>query len=145
MRAIGLMAACTDYVTFADDDVWWEPDHLETLVGCLAGGLAWGSALRTIWTPDGRRLGVDRFESVGDDAGRTVPYEMCDNNVMICRRELGVQAAALYRETTEYNDDRLMYRFLKECAGPRGRSLKATVNHICPDFLVQFFEENCTT
>jgi len=144
LRAMGLMAARTDYVTFADDDVWWEPDHLQALAGCVAGGLGWGSVLRRMWSPDGRYLGVDRFESVGDGPGRLVPYEMCDNNVMVFRRELGVRAALLYRETTEYNDDRLMYGFLKENAGPRGGCDRATINHVCPDFLIEFFTEFCT-
>ena len=144
LRALGLMAARTDLVTFADDDVWWEPDHAASLVACLSGGLRWGSTLRKIWTPDGRCLGVDRFESVGDDPGRLVPYEMCDNNVMVFERELGVHAAAGYRMTTEYNDDRLMYEFLKTRAGPRGRTQHPTINHICPDFLIDFFTEFCT-
>jgi glycosyltransferase involved in cell wall biosynthesis len=144
LRAIGLMAARTDLVTFADDDVWWEPDHAASLVECLAGGHRWGSSLRKIWTPDLQYLGVDRFESVGDDPSRVVPYEMCDNNVMVFERELGVHAAFRYRMTTEYNDDRLMYEFLKANAGPRGRTLRPTVNHICPDFLIEFFTDFCT-
>jgi len=55
-----------------------------------------------------------------------------------------VRAALLYRETTEYNDDRLMYGFLKENAGPRGGCDRATINHVCPDFLIEFFTEFCT-
>lgn len=143
LRAIGLIAARTDLVTFADDDVWWEPDHVETLTACLAGGLYWGSSLRKIWAPDGRYLGIDRFESIGDDPGRETPYEMCDNNVMIFRRELGIQAAGLYRTTTAYNDDRLMYEFLKGHGGPRGRTGLATINQISPDFLVGQFTSFC--
>ena len=42
----------------------------------------------------------------------------------------------------EYNDDRLMYSFLKQHAGPLGRTEQATINHTCPDRLIQFFREN---
>lgn len=143
LRAIGLIAASTPWVTFADDDVRWEPDHIESLVDAVKGK-NWGSTLRRIWSPTGELLGFDRFESVGDDPSRRVSYEMCDNNCMIFRRELGVHAAALYRETQNYNDDRLMYQFLKQYAGPRGKTGKATINQICPARLVDFFKKNCS-
>ena len=35
LRAIGLMAANTPYVTFADDDVWYEKDHLKSLLAAV--------------------------------------------------------------------------------------------------------------
>lgn len=143
LRSLGLMAAKTPWVTFADDDVWWDENHVAAMQHSLTN-VSWASTLRRIWSPSGDELGVDKFESVGDDPTRRVPYEMCDGNVMICRRELGVQAAMLYRETVEYNDDRLMYAFLKSQAGPRGRTGSATINHICPDRLVEFFRNNCT-
>jgi hypothetical protein len=63
---------------------------------------------------------------------------------MIFRRELGTHAAVLYRETREYNDDRLMYQFLKHNAGPRGRTGKPTVNQTCPAKLISFFTQNCS-
>jgi len=143
LRAVGLMAASTPWVLFADDDVRWEDDHLERLVAAAAGR-GWAATLRRIWSPAGESLGVDRFESVGDDAGRRVPYEMFDGNCMMFKRELGVAAAALYRETREYNDDRLMYSFLRSNAGPPGRTGRVTINHICPPRLVDFFRQNCS-
>jgi hypothetical protein len=143
LRAIGLMIANTPWVTFADDDVRWDEFHLKTMLEALRGA-GWASTLRTVWSPSGERLGVDRFESVGDDAGRRVPYEFCDNNCMIFRRELGAEAAVLYRETRNYNDDRLMYVFLKTKAGPRARTNTPTIHHICPPHLVEFFRGNCS-
>lgn len=143
LRAVGLMAAAADWVTFADDDVRWEPDHLTALFAA-AKEKNWASTLRTVWSPLGERLGVDRFQSVGDDPGRRVPDEMCDNNCMIFRRDLGSAAAVLYRETKDYNDDVLMYRFLKANAGPRGRTGMPTVHHTCPEWLVEFFRQNCS-
>jgi hypothetical protein len=143
LRAIGLMAATTPWVTFADDDVWWEPHHLKTLRAGLSE-LDWCTTLRTIWSPDGTRIGVDRFESVGDDETRRVPYEMVDNNCMLFRREHGTAAAVLYRETRLYNDDRLMYAFLKRNAGKRGRTGTPTINHICPERLIDFCRKNCS-
>jgi len=143
LRAVGLMAAATPWVTFADDDVVWESDHLESILHA-AENLNWASTLRWIVSPTGQLLGVDRFESVGDDSARRVPYEMCDNNCMIFTRELGTYAATLYRETRDYNDDRLMYQFLKRNAGPRGHTGKPTIKQICPEKLVDFFATNCS-
>jgi hypothetical protein len=40
---------------------------------------------------------------------------------MVFRRELGTAAAVLFRETRGYNDDRLMYRFLKPPAAGAAR------------------------
>ncbi len=142
LRAVGLVAAQSPWVTFADDDVRWDPDHAEAL---LAAGERhnWVSTLRRIWSPKQEYLGIDRFESVGDDPSRRVPYEMCDNNVMAFRRELGSAGAPMYRETTAYNDDRLMYAFLKQHGGPRGRTGRPTIDHTCPERLVAFFRHHC--
>ena len=142
LRAVGLMTAMTPWVTFADDDVHWNDDHLAALAAA-AEGVRWASTLRTIWTGAGERLGVDRFESVGDDPGRRVPYEMCDNNTLVFRRELGTTGAVLFRETRDYNDDRLMYRYLKSSGGRRGSTGRPTIHQTCPDKLVDFFRSNC--
>jgi hypothetical protein len=69
---------------------------------------------------------------------------MVDNNGMIFHRRLGSSGAVLYRETSEYNDDRLFYAFLKQHGGQPGKSEMATVNQICPSRLEQMFRENCT-
>lgn len=143
LRSVGLMAVQTPWVTFADDDVWWEPNHVEELLKSVSNGEHWGRTYRTIWSPTHERLGIDKFESVGDDESRKVPYEMCDNNCMMFKREYGVYAAHLYRETKDYNDDRLMYQFLRNNAGNCGKTNKATINHICPEKLITFFSENC--
>jgi hypothetical protein len=141
--AVGLMTAITPWVTFADDDVRWDDDHIAVLADAVQG-VRWASTLRTIWTQAGERLGVDRFESVGDDPGRRVPYEMCDNNCLAFRRELGTAGAVLFRETRDYNEDRLMYRFLKTSGGRRGATGKPTIHHTCPDRLVAFFRKECS-
>ncbi|MBS0450771.1 MAG: glycosyltransferase family 2 protein [Proteobacteria bacterium] len=143
LRAVGLMAASTPWVTFADDDVVWAPGHAASLLSA-AHGLNWASCLRRIVAPGGDEIGVDRFESVGDDPTRRVAYEMCDGNTMLFRRELGVAAAPLYRETMHYDDDRRLYAFLKANGGPRGRSGQASIRQVCPARLESFFRANCT-
>jgi hypothetical protein len=143
LRAAGLMLARTPWVTFADDDVWWDKNHLD-MIELLMNSCNWLSVLRRIYKPPNCELiGIDRFESVGDDVCRKVPYEMCDGNTMAFKREFGVGAAYLFRETVAYNDDRLLYGFLKQYAGPRGKTNQASINQICPDKLINFFVNYC--
>jgi hypothetical protein len=145
LRAVGLMAANTEYVTFADDDILWEKNHAQSLIDSL-NGQEWGFCKRAIWTiTDGGEyecLGVDNFESVGEEA--KTPYKMVDNNCMVFKKKYGISAACLYRNTADYNDDRQMYSFLKKYAGEPSKSGLASVNQICPDRLVDFFRKNCT-
>jgi hypothetical protein len=140
LRSVGLMAASTEYVTFADDDVWFDENHLSSLVEAI-DGKNWAFSLRKIYSPAGQYIGVDRFESIGDQS--KLPYQLVDNNTNMFRRRYGAAAAHLYRETREYNDDRLMYAFLMKYAGRPGRTGLATVNQACPGRLEQFFRMNC--
>jgi len=143
LRSIGLMAANTEFVTFADSDVWYENNHLETLLNTI-GDKNWAYCRRKVWASETDYIGVDNFESVGDSSERKVPYEMVDNNCMIFRRRYGTSGAVLYRETTSYNDDRLFYAFLKKHAGIPSKTDLATVNQICPARLENFFRMGCT-
>ena len=143
LRAVGLMLAKNPYVSFMDDDVWFEDGHLEKMLS-LVREYQWAYCRRKIWAPNGDPLGVDNFESVGDSSDKKVPYEMVDNNCMIFARRFGTSAAVLYREAVDYNDDRLFYAFLKKYAGVPGRTSEATVNQICPLKLESMFRQHCS-
>lgn len=148
LRAVGLMVSNTDYVTFADDDIMWENNHLVSiLIPLLGKNAGWGYCMRKIWTklPDDQYefICIDDFESVGEEA--KTPYKMVDNNCMVFKRRFGTSAACLYRETQQYNDDRQMYNFLKQYAGEPVITRQATVNQVCPDRLVDFFRQNGRT
>lgn len=143
LRSIGLMAASSPYITFSDDDVWMDDGHLKSLLAAI-NGKSWAYCKRRIWESEDTCIGVDDFESVGDSPNRKVPYEMVDNNSMIFSRRLGTSAAVIYRETQEYNDDRLMYAFLKQYGGEPGRTNIATINQICPSRLRAMFNQFCT-
>ena len=144
LRAVGLMCADTDLVTFSDDDIIWEQNHLESMLSTI-GDKNWVFCKRKIWAKVGlgfEYLGVDDFESVGEEA--KVPYKMVDNNCMMFKRKYGVSASPLYREVTEYCDDRLFYDFMKKYAGEPARTLQPTINQVCPDRLIEFFRAGCT-
>ena len=143
LRSIGLMAARGDYVTFADSDVWWDKDHLKNMLA-LIENKNWCYCRRKVYNANNDLLGQDNFESVGNSPERLVPYEMVDNNCMMFKRRYGTSGAVLYRETQDYNDDRLMYKFLKDNAGEPNVTKEATVHQVCPKRLEQMFTQFCT-
>lgn len=144
LRSVGLLLAQTPWVTFADDDVWWEDNHYETLQEIMTEDNHWGAVRRIIWNPyNNNKIGVDNFESVGDAPTKKVPYEMLDNNTMVFRREYGVYASPIYREIETYNDDRKMYAYLKDCNVNYKLLNNPTVNQICPKKLVNMFQSLC--
>jgi glycosyltransferase involved in cell wall biosynthesis len=143
LRSVGLMLARNSYVSFMDDDVWFEEGHLERMLNLVKGN-QWAYCRRKIWDSNGDYLGIDNFESVGDSSDKKVPYEMVDNNCMIFARRFGTSAAVLYRETVDYNDDRLFYAFLKHYAGVPGKTSEASINQTCPKKLESMFRQHCS-
>jgi len=147
LRAIGLMAASTDWVTFADDDVWYHKKHLWVFNELMKNSvdIGWGYCRRKIWDKEGNYLGVDNFESIGSDIeDEHIAYEMVDNNCMVFSRQLGSGGAVLYRETKGYNDDRLMYNHLKNYGSIPFITKVATVNQVCPDHMQATFKKYCS-
>jgi hypothetical protein len=69
LRTILSYAANSRYVAYLDDDNWWAPDHLSSLLGTIAG-VDWAYSKR--WFVDAASqtpLAVDNWESVGPDQG----------------------------------------------------------------------------
>lgn len=151
LRAVGMNAVQTPYTTFADDDVWWDDDHYETIrKNIIDPDLVWGGVRRKIWNPHTEMMiGVDNFESIGYSTDNIsvhsskIQYEMLDGNCMTFKREYGVYAAPLYREIDYYGDDRLLYGYLKENASECALLTNATINQKCPVKLVPMFESLC--
>jgi glycosyltransferase involved in cell wall biosynthesis len=56
----------SDYILFLDEDNWYEPDHVETLVKTIeAKNLDFSYSLRKIFSPDKEYLCDDNCESLG--------------------------------------------------------------------------------
>jgi hypothetical protein len=69
LRTILSHAAHSRLVAYLDDDNWWGPDHLATLVAAACGH-DWAYSLRWFADPaTGAPLCVDTWESVGPGAG----------------------------------------------------------------------------
>jgi hypothetical protein len=69
LKTILSYAANSRHVAYLDDDNWYEPDHLATLLASVQGK-AWAFALRNfIESGSGDLLCPDTWESVGPDCG----------------------------------------------------------------------------
>lgn len=69
LKTILSYAANSRYVTYLDDDNWYAPDHLATLLAAVAGK-DWAFALRhLVEARTGESLCPDTWESVGPDRG----------------------------------------------------------------------------
>ena len=56
----------SDYVFFLDEDNWYEPDHVATLVETIERNkFDWAYSLRKVYTPDKKYITDDNCESLG--------------------------------------------------------------------------------
>ncbi|MGY8996244.1 MAG: hypothetical protein ACKVH7_07375 [Alphaproteobacteria bacterium] len=69
LRTILSYMAHAPRIAYLDDNNWWAPDHLSSLASALKGA-GWSWSLRHFVRADTQEaLAVDRWESVGPDAG----------------------------------------------------------------------------
>jgi len=54
-----------DFLCFLDEDNWYEPNHIETLVDVISKGNKWAYSLRKIVSQDGEYICNDDCESLG--------------------------------------------------------------------------------
>lgn len=69
LRSALSFLANSRYVAYLDDDNWWAPDHLSSLLTAIEGH-AWAYSARWMVDPrNSRPVCIDTWESVGPDAG----------------------------------------------------------------------------
>ncbi len=69
LRTILSYAANSRYVAYLDDDNWWAPDHVASLLGAIAG-VEWAFSQRWfVEAETAEPICLDDWESVGPDAG----------------------------------------------------------------------------
>jgi hypothetical protein len=128
LRAMLSFMANTRYVAYLDDDNSWEPDHLASVLQAVQGK-AWAFSLRmVIDETDGRELGVDRWDSVGPDAGRFAAQGgLVDPNCLLVDKVLLARAFGRWSEGPGDTSDRSFFAGIKHT--PYGRVDHATVRY----------------
>jgi hypothetical protein len=128
LRSILSFMANTRYVAYLDDDNAWEPDHLAAVMQAIQGK-AWAYSLRMlIDETTGQELGVDRWDSVGPDAGRFAPEGgMVDPNCLLVDKVALARAFGRWSEGPGVASDRSFFAGIKHT--PHGRVDRATVRY----------------
>lgn len=86
------------YISFLDDDNWFEPDHIASLMAAITTrGLHWAYAMRNIVDPDGVRLGQDNCASLGKwPLWHDAEKYLVDTNCYLIRRDIAVAHSPLW-------------------------------------------------
>jgi hypothetical protein len=143
LRAILSFMANTRYVAYLDDDNAWEPEHLAGLMEAVRGK-AWAHSLRMlIDETTGQELGVDRWDSVGVNAGRFAARGgLVDVNCLLVDKVAAARAFGRWTEGPGDTSDRNFFAAIKDA--PHGRVERPTVRYgIRPtNVLNQFLRDN---
>jgi SAM-dependent methyltransferase len=120
LRTILSYAAHSRLLAYLDDDNWWGPEHLATLVQAMAGH-DWAYSLR--WFVDAQTemsLCIDRWESVGPDAGvfaKTFGGFVDPSCLMIdkvaCEPVLRLWCSVLSGDKSGMSSDRPVFAYLR--------------------------------
>jgi glycosyltransferase involved in cell wall biosynthesis len=130
-----------DYILFLDEDNWFEPNHVETMIAKIKSkDLMWAHSLRKIIN--------ERDEYVFDDdceaLGRYPTFydhtlNFVDTNCYCFRRDYLVSVA--HNFYGQWGADRLFYKAVAKALPSFGCTGEATVNYRAPERLMKMFEE----
>jgi glycosyltransferase involved in cell wall biosynthesis/predicted negative regulator of RcsB-dependent stress response len=121
-----------DFVAFLDDNHWFEPDHLATLMSRITTeGLAWAYALRKIVDAEGRFVANDDCESLGQGPTWAPPdAHLVDANCYLLRRDVAIVHGHLWyrRRGVGLKPDYVLREHLLKHEPDCGTSGQYTVN-----------------
>jgi len=130
-----------DYILFLDEDNWFEPNHVETLLQKIKSkDLMWSYSLRKIVDESGKYVCDDDCESLG----RYPTYydhtlNFVDTNCYCFKREYLVRVAHSFYG--QWGADRGFYKSASANLPAFGCTGEATVNYRAPERLLGMFEE----
>ena len=121
-----------DYILFLDEDNWFEPNHVETMINKIKSkDLMWSYSLRRICNEAGKYIGDDDCESLGRyPAFYDHTLNFVDTNCYCFKREYLVTVAhAFYGQ---WGADRQFYKAAASALPAFGCTGEATVNYRAP-------------
>jgi len=130
-----------DYILFLDEDNWFEPNHVETMVNKIKSkDLMWSYSLRRICNEAGEYLCDDDCESLG----RWPTFydhllNFVDTNCYCFKREYLVSVAHTFYG--QWGADRPFYKAASKSLPAFGCTGEATVNYRAPERLLGMFKE----
>ena len=130
-----------DYILFLDEDNWYEPNHVETMIAKIKSkDLMWAYSLRRICDERGQYVLDDDCESLG----RYPTFydhllNFVDTNCYCFRREYLVTVA--HHFYGQWGADRQFYKAASTALPSFGCTGEATVNYRAPERLLGMFRE----
>ena len=130
-----------DYILFLDEDNWFEPNHVETMINKIKSkDLMWAYSLRKICNEAGEYVCDDDCESLG----RYPPVydhllNFVDTNCYCFKREYLVSVAHTFYG--QWGADRPFYKAASTNLPSFGCTGEATVNYRAPERLLGMFRQ----
>jgi len=128
--------ALSDYVCWLDDDNWFDPDHIASLVEVAGQADApWAFSLRKIVDPSGNFVALDQCESLGNLHPTFISQSdyLVDTNCYFLRHNVAVQFSAIWnREARPLSGpppDRLLCQTLMKNLPKAPSTRRYTVNY----------------
>ena len=116
-----------DYVFFLDQDNWYTPSHIESMINTIEStGCQWAYSLRNIYSSDGDYLLQDNCESLGKWKAWT-QTNMVDTNCYCIPRSIAVDISRFWH--SGWGEDRVIFSILNENFPNYECSGKYTINY----------------
>ena len=130
-----------DYILFLDEDNWFEPNHVETMINKIKSkDLMWAYSLRRICDERGEYVCDDDCESLGRyPTFYDSNLNFVDTNCYCFRREFLVTVAHSFYG--QWGADRPFYKAASAALPAFGCTGEATVNYRAPERLFKMFAE----
>jgi glycosyltransferase involved in cell wall biosynthesis len=130
-----------DYILFLDEDNWFEPNHVETMIAKIKSkDLMWAYSLRKIHDEAGEYICDDDCESLGRwPTFYDHTLNFVDTNCYCFKREYLVGLA--HHFYGQWGADRPFYKAVAKALPSFGCTGEATVNYRAPERLMKMFEE----
>ena len=130
-----------DYVLFLDEDNWFEPNHVETMINKIKSkDLMWAYSLRRICDERGQYVSDDDCESLGRwPTFYDHTLNFVDTNCYCFRREYLVTVAHSFYG--QWGADRGFYKAASKLLPSFGCTGEATVNYTAPERLLEMFRQ----
>ncbi len=130
-----------DYILFLDEDNWFEPNHVETMINKIKSkNLMWAYSLRRINDESGQYVCDDDCESLGRyPTFYDSTLNFVDTNCYCFRREYLVTVAHSFYG--QWGADRPFYKAASTNLPAFGCTGEATVNYRAPERLHQMFRD----
>lgn len=126
----------TDYICYLDEDNWYEPEHIESLLSCIYyGKLDWSYSFRKIVNKEGKFITNDNCENLGNlhHVFNNSDDFLIDTSCYMLKRDIAIKLSYVWntkaRDIKNMEVDRYLYQELNKKYPNYGTNCKYTLNY----------------